>query len=81
VSGRSEPQKEKWRQNLSKYRAHIQDILLLFTFITTEDLIRKIARNFDKQTRAPDSSKEPRSGTVSSFKILPPKQYLHESCS
>jgi hypothetical protein len=46
LSGHSEPRKEKWRQNLSKYRAHIQDILLLFTFIITEDLMKKNGAKF-----------------------------------
>jgi hypothetical protein len=31
----------------------------------------------DKQTRAPYSSEEPRTGSVTSFKIFPPKQHLH----
>jgi hypothetical protein len=46
LSGRSEPRKEKWRQNLSKYGAQIQDILLLFTFIITEDLMKKNGAKF-----------------------------------
>jgi hypothetical protein len=37
----------KWHQNLSKYRAHIQDILLLFTFIMTEDLMTKNGAKWD----------------------------------
>jgi hypothetical protein len=34
----------------------------------------------DKQTRAPYSSEEPRTGSVTSFKIFPPKQHLHGRC-
>jgi hypothetical protein len=38
ASRHSELRTVKWRINLSKYGAHLQDILLLFMFIITEDL-------------------------------------------
>jgi hypothetical protein len=41
ASGCSELRIVKWRVNLSYYGAHLQDILLLFMFIITEDPVKK----------------------------------------
>jgi hypothetical protein len=40
-----------------------------------------MAPNFEHVKRAADSSKEPRTGSVASFNVIPPKQDLHGRCS
>jgi hypothetical protein len=42
---------EKWRVNLSQYGAHLQDILLLFMFIITEDPVKKQDAKFTEELR------------------------------
>jgi hypothetical protein len=39
-----------------------------------------MAPNFEHVKRAADSSKEPRTGSVTSFNVIPPKQHLHGRC-
>jgi hypothetical protein len=39
-----------------------------------------MAPNFEHVKRAVDSSKEPQTGSVTSFNIIPPKQHLHGHC-
>jgi hypothetical protein len=39
-----------------------------------------MAPNFDHVKRAADSSKEPRTGSGTSFNVIPPKQHLHGRC-
>jgi hypothetical protein len=39
-----------------------------------------MAPNFEHVKRAADSSKEPRTGSVTSFNVIPPKQHLHGYC-
>jgi hypothetical protein len=72
----------KWRLTLSKYGAHTQDILLLFmsTVLLLRILLRKMAPNLEHVKRAPDSSIEPRTGSVTSFNVIPPQQHLHGRC-
>jgi hypothetical protein len=43
-------------------------------------LLRKMAPNFEHVKRAADSRKEPRTGSVTSFNVIPPKQHLHRRC-
>jgi hypothetical protein len=39
-----------------------------------------MAPNFEHVKRAADSSKEPRTGSVTSFNVIPTKQHLHGRC-
>jgi hypothetical protein len=39
-----------------------------------------MAQNFEHVKRAADSSKDPRTGSVTSFNVIPPKQHLHGHC-
>jgi hypothetical protein len=39
-----------------------------------------MAPNLEHIKRAPDSSEEPRTGSVTSFNVIPPKQHLHGRC-
>jgi hypothetical protein len=39
-----------------------------------------MAPNFENVKRAADSSKEPRTGSVTSFNVIPPIQHLHGRC-
>jgi hypothetical protein len=48
--------------------------------IITDDPVKKMAPNFDHVKRAADSSEEPRTGSVTSFNVIPPKQHLHGRC-
>jgi hypothetical protein len=43
-------------------------------------LLRKMAPNLEHVKRAPYSSEEPRTGSVTSFNVIPPKQLLHGCC-
>jgi hypothetical protein len=70
----------KWCINLSKYRAHTQDILLLFMLIITDDPVKKNGANYEHVKRAADSSKEPWTGSVTSFNVILPIQHLHGRC-
>jgi hypothetical protein len=57
-----------------KYGAHTQDFFLFFMLIVTNNPVKKHVK------RAADSSKEPRTGSVTSFNVIPPKQDLHGHC-
>jgi hypothetical protein len=39
-----------------------------------------MAPNLEHVKRAPYSSEEPRTGSVTSFNVIPPKQHLHGRC-
>jgi hypothetical protein len=43
-------------------------------------LLRKMAPNFEHVKRAAESIKKPRTGSVTSFNVIPPKQHLHGRC-
>jgi hypothetical protein len=49
-------------------------------FIITEDDVKKNGANFEHVKRAPYSSEEPRTGSVTSFNVIPSKQHLHWCC-
>jgi hypothetical protein len=51
ASVRSELRIEKGRLNLSWYGAHLQDILLLFMFIITEDPVKKNGAKVTEELR------------------------------
>jgi hypothetical protein len=42
--------------------------------------VKKMAPNLEHVKRAPYSSEETRTGSVTSFNVIPPKQHLHGRC-
>jgi hypothetical protein len=48
--------------------------------IITDDPVKKNGAKIEHVKRAADSSKEPRTGSVTSFNVIPPKQHLHGRC-
>jgi hypothetical protein len=65
---------------LSKYGAHPQDFFYCLCWFLLTILLIKMAPNFEHVKRAADSSKEPRTGSVTSFNVIPPIQHLHGCC-
>jgi hypothetical protein len=65
---------------LSKYGAHPQDFFYCLCWLLLTILLRKMAPNFQHVKRAAYSSEEHRTGSVTSFNVILPKQHLHGRC-
>jgi hypothetical protein len=70
----------KWRLNCPSTGLIHKIFFYCLCLLLLTILLRKMAPNFDHVKRAADSSKEPRTGSGTSFNVIPPKQHLHGRC-